>query len=79
MNYYLLINQKKKKKKKKKFVHGLSLRIFPFTISQIIKLLKYIKLYTWVPVYSVDTFIHGNKYFFTILDDYSRYGWVFFI
>eukprot|EP00833_Pecoramyces_ruminatium_P015872 jgi/Orpsp1_1/1189904/evm.model.d7180000075388.1 len=30
-------------------------------------------------VYSADTSIHGNKYFFTILDDYSRYGWVFFI
>ena len=23
--------------------------------------------------------IHGNKYFFTILDDYSRYGWVLFL
>jgi len=30
-------------------------------------------------VYSADTSIHGNKYFFTILDDYLRYGWVFFI
>lgn len=23
--------------------------------------------------------IYGNKYFFTILDDYSRYGWVLFL
>ena len=24
-------------------------------------------------------FIHGNKYFFTILDDFSRYGWIIFL
>ena len=24
-----------------------------------------------------DESLHGNKYFFTIMDDYSRYGWVF--
>eukprot|EP00833_Pecoramyces_ruminatium_P004671 jgi/Orpsp1_1/1178703/evm.model.c7180000066417.1 len=27
----------------------------------------------------VDESIHGNKYFLTILDDYSRYGWVLFL
>jgi len=23
--------------------------------------------------------IYGNRYFFTVLDDYSRYGWVIFL
>ena len=27
----------------------------------------------------VDESIHGNKYFLTILDDFSRYGWVLFL
>jgi peptide/histidine transporter 3/4 len=26
-----------------------------------------------------DISIYGNKYFLTILDDYARYSWVFFI
>jgi len=30
-------------------------------------------------VQSPDYSIYGNKYFLTILDDYSRYGWVIFI
>jgi len=30
-------------------------------------------------VSSPDTSIYSNKYFFTILDDYTRYSWVFFI
>lgn len=30
-------------------------------------------------VSSPDTSIYGNKYFLTILDDYTRYGWVIFI
>ena len=25
----------------------------------------------------LDESLHGNKYFFSIMDDYSRYGWVF--
>jgi len=30
-------------------------------------------------VYSPDTSLYGNKYFLTILDDYTRYVWVYFI
>jgi len=30
-------------------------------------------------VSSLDSSIYGNKYFLSILDDYTRYGWVFFM
>jgi len=30
-------------------------------------------------VLNSDISIYGSKYFFTIMDDYSRYGWTFFV
>ena len=30
-------------------------------------------------VSSPDTSLYGNKYFLTILDDYTRYAWLYFI
>jgi len=54
-----------------KFVHVLSLRI-SLTIHQIIKSSEIFEFIPMDTVYSADTSIHGNKYFFTIFDDYSR-------
>ena len=48
---------------------------FPLSSSKSKKCFDLIHIDVWGP-YSV-TSIHGHKYFFTIVDDYSRYTWVF--
>jgi len=49
--------------------------LFPLSSSKSKKCFDLIHVDMWGP-YSF-TSIHGHKYFLTIVDDYSRYTWVF--
>ena len=48
---------------------------FPISTSKSKKCFELIHVDVWGP-YSIPS-IHGHKYFLTIVDDYSRYTWIF--
>jgi len=48
---------------------------FPLSASKSKKYFDLIHVNVWGP-YSLSS-IHGHKYFLTIVDDYSRYTWIF--
>jgi len=50
---------------------------FPLSTSKSKKCFDLIHVDLWGP-YSIPS-IHGHKYFFTIVDDYSRYTWIFLL
>ena len=50
---------------------------FPISTSKSKKCFDLIHVDIWGP-YSIPS-IHGHKYFVTIVDDYSRYTWIFFL
>jgi len=50
---------------------------FPLSISKSKKCFDLIHVDLWGP-YSISS-IHGHKYFLTIVDDYSRYTWIFLL
>jgi len=47
---------------------------FPLSASKSRKCFNLIHVDLWRP-YSISSY-HGHKYFFTIVDDYSRYTWI---
>jgi len=52
-------------------------RLFPLSTSKSKKCFDLIHIDLWGP-YSIPS-IHEHKYFFTIIDDYSRYTWIFLL
>jgi len=54
------------------------LKNFPYYLSEN-KTKKHFEMVHIDTVLNSDESIYRNKYFFTIMDDYSRYGWTFFL